>query len=417
MSYPSSTRLSSPFGRYFISVVTAPTQRLLELGLQRYERGELEEALALFEGATLVASHTGDLLGEAAAWSHFGRASSLSCDPKVAEHALGHAARCYRRAGDEEGAQAAILRQAFMAYDAGDLSRAEQILADVQATTQRLRGIYLGYGANIARSRGDLPEAQAGYAQAVAVLDGAHEFLYAATFLMDQAVISLLGGRAKEAWALLQQAESRARDIQPEPMLDALVSHYMCLTLAALGATKDFEEVKASFRAPPCMAMDYLTQSHRIFSILFTSSSDRETRLAELASACPPYEHARLTLRILRGLLGQGTESTVRLVVHTAKRRIRLSHGLEFTFGANSAEWRILLALIAHQQGGEGSALSIWELIEAGWPGERLTPQSAKNRFHVALSNMRKRGLRAVLLRHHGGYALSNALEIICREE
>ncbi len=54
-----------------------------------------------------------------------------------------------------------------------------------------------------------------------------------------------------------------------------------------------------------------------------------------------------------------------------------------------------------------GRALSADELVAAGWPDERLRPDSARNRLQVALSTLRKLGLRPLLERSKGGYRLA----------
>ena len=53
-----------------------------------------------------------------------------------------------------------------------------------------------------------------------------------------------------------------------------------------------------------------------------------------------------------------------------------------------------------------GAVLSMQSLIEAGWPGESVLPAAAKNRLHVALASLRKKGLDAVLEHVEGGYRL-----------
>lgn len=43
----------------------------------------------------------------------------------------------------------------------------------------------------------------------------------------------------------------------------------------------------------------------------------------------------------------------------------------------------MLLALADQHLRAPGSTLSLWDLIEAGWPGERIAPEAATNRAHV----------------------------------
>ncbi len=103
--------------------------------------------------------------------------------------------------------------------------------------------------------------------------------------------------------------------------------------------------------------------------------------------------------------------------------------GLAYVFAANG-EWfrspdgertdlrdrstlvRILGALAARRRSAPGSALSVPELLEVGWPGERVEPRSGANRVYVALTTLRRLGLRDILLRERDGYLLAPAAAI-----
>jgi hypothetical protein len=76
---------------------------------------------------------------------------------------------------------------------------------------------------------------------------------------------------------------------------------------------------------------------------------------------------------------------------------------------------RIVLALIGHHGARPGEPLSPAALIEAGWPGERMSTASGRNRLHVALATLRALGLRPWLQRCPLGYALATEL-CIARE-
>ncbi len=70
-----------------------------------------------------------------------------------------------------------------------------------------------------------------------------------------------------------------------------------------------------------------------------------------------------------------------------------------------AAARNILDRLIAARRLGE-PPVSADALFEAGWPGVKITPQSAANRLYVQLAKLRKMGLKAVLLRTEEGYYL-----------
>lgn len=397
----------------------SPAERLLSSGRKWYAREKAQEALELFEAAQMTAAACGETEVEAYAWTESGRTSSLGCQPKVAEHAFGESARCFASLGAQNAARTAIVRQAFMAYDAGDSARSLELLDEVTRGSDvppHAIGRADGYRANIARSRDRHEEAEQLYHAAITRLDAIGDDLYAATFRMDLAVAKLLQGDGAGAHRKLHEARA-ASPVPADPALSALVDHYEVLTFASLGEHQLLEEAVARFAPPRSKAMSFLAESHAFARALCQADADQlpalRDRLSALHARCPPYEHGRLTLRILRGLAGGGTAADERFVIAAQRHEARLGSNVAMSFGAASPEWRILLALVAALEGGGDGVLTADQLVEAGWPGERPTPKSARNRLHVALSNLRKRGLREVLLRHPTGYALSRVLTVI----
>ncbi len=65
---------------------------------------------------------------------------------------------------------------------------------------------------------------------------------------------------------------------------------------------------------------------------------------------------------------------------------------------------RIVAALAEARDRPEDRALDVDELLERGWPGERVMPDAAKNRVYVAVATLRKLGLKDVLIRRDDGY-------------
>jgi hypothetical protein len=76
---------------------------------------------------------------------------------------------------------------------------------------------------------------------------------------------------------------------------------------------------------------------------------------------------------------------------------------------------RLLAALIEHHRQHPGAALSLDELVARGWPGEKMDPESARNRVHVALTTLRGQGLRDLLVRDDSGYRLDTQRPIRIR--
>jgi hypothetical protein len=67
----------------------------------------------------------------------------------------------------------------------------------------------------------------------------------------------------------------------------------------------------------------------------------------------------------------------------------------------------ILAALCQELEREVPRSLNANDLIEAGWPGQRMLRSAALNRLHVALATLRSLGLRDALQRDANGYRLA----------
>ncbi len=78
---------------------------------------------------------------------------------------------------------------------------------------------------------------------------------------------------------------------------------------------------------------------------------------------------------------------------------------------------QILALLSAERLARPGVASSLISLLRAGWPGERPSHESAKNRVHVAISTLRKLGLREMLISQEDGWLLDPSIAIVQRAD
>ena len=69
-------------------------------------------------------------------------------------------------------------------------------------------------------------------------------------------------------------------------------------------------------------------------------------------------------------------------------------------------------ALAVHQQ-----PEALGELVEAGWPGEKIQREAAADRAYVAVSTLRQLGLRGVLVKSDDGYMLRSESPIAIVDE
>lgn len=73
---------------------------------------------------------------------------------------------------------------------------------------------------------------------------------------------------------------------------------------------------------------------------------------------------------------------------------------------------RLLTVLVDHHRDRPGAVLEPDLLLAAGWPNERVLPEAGLHRVHVALSELRRMGLRCALERFDTGYRLAPALVV-----
>ncbi len=73
---------------------------------------------------------------------------------------------------------------------------------------------------------------------------------------------------------------------------------------------------------------------------------------------------------------------------------------------------RIVAALVQLRQRSPDTAMSLDDLLGAGWPGEEVIAEAGRIRVHVALTTLRKLGLRAVIVRRDEGYLLDSTVPI-----
>ena len=135
-----------------------------------------------------------------------------------------------------------------------------------------------------------------------------------------------------------------------------------------------------------------------------------DARVAENAS-----DDSRFALRMLQRASAnesKGRESRTRehLVVARDGSSFRLPGTADdVSIPERSPLRRILAHLARRRVEAAGEAVSIDDVIRVGWPGEKIAAAAALNRAHVALASLRKLGLRGLLVKTAGGYALSEA--------
>lgn len=119
-------------------------------------------------------------------------------------------------------------------------------------------------------------------------------------------------------------------------------------------------------------------------------------------------DHADLSARLFDGVMSARQDG---LLIQRSTHRIHISDRDFDTLSGKS--WATLVPLLSHRLGGYLTSKSPEELIEAIWPGESMSYDSAMNRLHFNLSQLRKMGLKGVLLSDGEGYYLDPEVPIL----
>jgi two-component system, NtrC family, nitrogen regulation response regulator GlnG len=73
----------------------------------------------------------------------------------------------------------------------------------------------------------------------------------------------------------------------------------------------------------------------------------------------------------------------------------------------------LLKELVRASEGSKPEPLSVEALLAAGWPGERVLPQAGASRVYVAMTTLRRLGLRELIDRRPDGYSLVGAYSVV----
>lgn len=94
------------------------------------------------------------------------------------------------------------------------------------------------------------------------------------------------------------------------------------------------------------------------------------------------------------------------LGVAASGRRFHTPAGKDVDLTTRRAMRLLLKALADHRDDAPNCALTLQQLVDAGWPGERTMPEAAAGRVYTSVATLRRMGLRKLLIRRDDGYLL-----------
>lgn len=385
------------FQRALARLATAPPSRAVQvreaeirahLGHALRREGELEQAHAELVQALALFRATGTSHGVASTGYELGVIALFRMELGEAALRFDEAREIARTLGARQLEAAITSGLGCLLQERGDLDGA---VASHAAAVQTFRDLgnrhreasalyYLGCAS---LERGELAQAEAVLVTAGQVVAEVGAPRYQALIAGARAAGHALAGDLALASAALASADVALAACTSEPSLDATVAlHRLHVELA---------ETTASSRA----------------SVL-----ERARALARKHLGDDP----RFALRVLERS-GVSADRGSALVVRLGMMGFRVPGAAEDVDLARRPTLRRLLAALAvHRRDAPGDALALDDLLAAGWPGETIGHEAAANRVHVALTTLRKLGLRDVLRSGPRGYSFDPTVAILIEE-
>lgn len=100
------------------------------------------------------------------------------------------------------------------------------------------------------------------------------------------------------------------------------------------------------------------------------------------------------------------------LIVVSKGERFRAPGGSERGLELRTALHGVFSRLVAQRLKAPGQPVNTRELVEAGWPDERVVKGAGSNRVYVAINTLRSYGLKKVLITHDDGYLLDPSVTV-----
>jgi predicted ATPase/Tfp pilus assembly protein PilF len=375
---------------------------LVDAGVLQHRRRRLERAHALYAEALALYESHGSVRQQARVLGDMGAVHHDRREFQVAEEYYRRALLLLRRAEDTRLEGNLLANLGLLAAEQGRFEAAEASLTRAEtalelAADRRLLGIVRGNMGALALERGELEKARERLLAAIRELSEFGDLSSQALCLARHAAVEA---------ALSASSEWRAHSFAAERLLDADDDPLMLMAVRLYAALAELSSGSPS--------ADELRQVRELVASACKPSTDGGTSLADLS------DDVRAALRLLdkQLLIAEPLAETLReapeeaLVVGPEGTWFRAPGGVSQSLGSHGPVRRILLALASLPAREAESGLAVEALREIGWPGEKMQPEAAANRVHVALAELRRRGLKRFILRRANGYALSETLPI-----
>ncbi len=367
------------------AILTART--LVYVGTSERLDGRLADARDRFEAALRLFDEQVQPRASAIVLSALGAIDLVSRDLPRARLTLLRAIDTLAGLGDRSARAMVQIDFGLVEQELGDLESARTALDEAwkvhrDAGNRRFMGIAAGYRAGVELESGNRERALVLYDEALGSIGGIGDAKLEAVFGSARAAILAKNGHLEDAELGFDAAEKSAA-LQGEPRIVATVA---------------------------------LHRGH-----LDLARGDRAAAIGRRAAAAGLLEQSddvRFALRILDAALGTAKEDAPThddaLVIAHDGRWFKAPNAAERSeLGKRETLKRILLELARRRVETPGIPASRDDLVTVGWPGEKLDADSANNRLSVALSELRRAGLRDVLLHVEGGHMIDARVPVV----
>jgi len=316
------------------------------------------------------------------------------------------ALRAHRAAGNLRYEGAELMHLGYVLHEVGDLdgarARLEAALAVVRrAEDSALEGVALAYLGRLAADAGEVARAREHLAAARAVAARTENARHRATVALFEAHLELEAGSAARAAELYADAEGPLE--RAEVGFERLTAAYLAVALARRGA--DADAIARALSRGEARAADCENPRVRAAHDALADVA-RGGRGATAASA----RGASSDVRRAERLGAAAAEAPLR--IDREGRTVVLPNGARLDMSRKGAVRRVLVALARARVDSPSRALSLDELVAAGWPGERLLAEAAQKRAYTAIWALRGAVFGERLLTRDDGYLVDPALPV-----
>ncbi len=386
--------------------------------------GRFQQALTLYREVVRSLSATAP---SPATFDVYATLTDFACERHNSEEAfawLDHAARVADRLDDPARQQTTALLAAACHLACDDAARAQPLLEAAlpvlrrQGTTGLVVKAHMLLGQCHIRNRADARAVDVlGEALALAKTHGVREMV--ARVMRHQAELSILGNALASARTTLDAALPLT--LGAFPVQEAKLFARLAIVDARDGRWRSARaNLRAGRQAVP--ELDVSWYPFELAELVYSTSEQSSTTKADLgarlesAAAWGPFEHRLVAC--LRDEVScakepgrASREGRQRLAVSSDGSWFETERSGRVFLSERLLLRNILLALVRQRRQG-GHSLGVHDLFDQCWEEAYVHPDIAASRVYVAISDLRRAGLRGILLHRKGGYVLHPAFEV-----